>query len=89
MAARNDRCAEEIIALHAEIFRLRAALLPQGQDKLWTFTQGLTPVEIRQFADILAGTSRLGPLYSPMRRTAPTSTPSAAAPRTCARSAAR
>lgn len=54
MAARNDRCAEEIIALHAEIFRLRAALLPQGQDKLWTFTQGLTPVEIRQFADILA-----------------------------------
>ena len=54
MAAQNDRRAEQIIALHAEIFRLRAALLPRGQDKLWTFAEGLEPVEIRQFADILA-----------------------------------
>ena len=54
MAARNDRYKAEVIALHEQIFRLRAALLPTDQDRLWSFAEGLSPVQIRQFADILA-----------------------------------
>lgn len=54
MASRNDRYKAEVIALHEQIFRLKAALLPSNQDRLWSFAEGLSPVQIRQFADILA-----------------------------------
>lgn len=54
MASRNDRYKAEVIALHEQIFRLKAALLPSDQDRLWSFAEGLSPVQIRQFADILA-----------------------------------
>lgn len=54
MASRNDRYKAEVIALHEQIFRLKAALLPNGQDRLWSFAESLSPVLIRQFADILA-----------------------------------
>lgn len=54
MASRNDRYKAEVIALHEQIFRLKAALLPSNQDRLWSFAENLSPVQIRQFADILA-----------------------------------
>lgn len=54
MASRNDRYKAEVIALHEQIFRLKAALLPSDQDRLWSFAENLSPVQIRQFADILA-----------------------------------
>lgn len=54
MASRNDRYKAEVIALHEQIFRLNAALLPSDQDRLWSFAENLSPVQIRQFADILA-----------------------------------
>ncbi len=54
MASRNDRYKAEVIALHEQIFRLKAALLPGNQDRLWSFAENLSPVQIRQFADILA-----------------------------------
>ena len=54
MASRNDRYKTEVIALHEQIFRLKAALLPNDQDRLWNFAENLSPVQIRQFADILA-----------------------------------
>lgn len=54
MASRNDRYKTEVIALHEQIFRLKAALLPSNQDRLWNFAENLSPVQIRQFADILA-----------------------------------
>lgn len=54
MASRNDRYKAEVIALHEQIFRLKAALLPNDQDRLWSFAENLSPVQIRQFADILA-----------------------------------
>lgn len=54
IASRNDRYKAEIIALHEQIFRLKAALLPSDQDRLWSFAENLSPVQIRQFADILA-----------------------------------
>lgn len=54
MASRNDRYKTEVIALHEQIFRLKAALLPSDQDRLWSFAENLSPVQIRQFADILA-----------------------------------
>lgn len=54
MASRNDRYKTEVIALHEQIFRLKAALLPSNQDRLWSFAENLSPVQIRQFADILA-----------------------------------
>lgn len=54
MASRNDRYKAEVIALHEQIFRLKAALLPSNQDRLWNFAENLSPVQIRQFADILA-----------------------------------
>ena len=54
MASRNDRYKAAVIALHEQIFRLKAALLPSNQDRLWSFSENLSPVQIRQFADILA-----------------------------------
>lgn len=54
MASRNDRYKAAVIALHEQIFRLKAALLPSNQDRLWSFAENLSPVQIRQFADILA-----------------------------------
>lgn len=54
MASRNDRYKAAVIALHEQIFRLKAALLPSDQDRLWSFAENLSPVQIRQFADILA-----------------------------------
>lgn len=54
MASRNDRYKAEVIALHEQIFRLKAALLPSDQDRLWSFAENLSPVQIRHFADILA-----------------------------------
>lgn len=54
MASRNDRYKAEVITLHEQIFRLKAALLPSDQDRLWSFAENLSPVQIRQFADILA-----------------------------------
>ncbi len=54
MTERNDAYKAEVIALHDEIFRLRAQVLPKGEAKLWQFAEGLTPVETRRFADVLA-----------------------------------
>ena len=55
MTEQNDAYQAQVIALHDEIFRLRAQALPKGAPKLWQFAEGLTPVETRRFADVLAG----------------------------------
>lgn len=65
MAARCDAYKAEVIALYDEIFRLKAALLPTGQDKLWQFADDLDPVQIRRFADVLANQAGWGAVFCP------------------------
>lgn len=64
MAERNDDYKAQVIALHDEIFRLRAQALPKGAPKLWQFAEGLTPVETRRFADVLAGQAEWAAVFT-------------------------
>ena len=64
MTEQNDAYQAQVIALHDEIFRLRAQALPKGAPKLWQFAEGLTPVETRRFADALAGQAEWAAVFT-------------------------
>lgn len=65
MAERNDQYKAQVIALHEQIFRLKAQLLPQNTQRLWVIEPGLSPVEIRRFADILAEQAQWAAVFTP------------------------
>lgn len=52
------------IALYEKYFRTRIAALPAGQPVLFLFEDGLTPVETRQCAALLAAHAPLGAAFS-------------------------